>query len=410
MKRRTFLASSLGAALCSQIRLAAADKDQPHVLLRSSWQTVNIGDIAHTPGVLALLEKHLPEAKVTLWASDVRNGVRELLEARFPNVRIVQRGPDVDEMLKQCDFLLHGSGPSLVAQRDVQRWKDETGKPFGVFGITLGSADEKLVTLLSSADFVFFRDSVSLDFAKGVEIKAPIMKFGPDGAFAVDIANDAAAEKFLAENDLQPGKFMCCIPRLRYTPYWKIKDRPFDEARHRRNEEMKAQDHAPIIEAITQVVTQTDMQVLLCPEDMSQMEVGKVNIYDQLPPQVRERVVWRENYWLTDEAISTYRRSAGLFGLEMHSPIMCVGNGIPAVVCRFAEQTSKGFMWRDIGLNDWLFDLDSAEDRSRVADTVLAIAKNPAAAKEKAAAAQKRVAAIQKSMVEQVGDSVGLPT
>ena len=37
-----------------------APKRAPRILLRSSWQTVNIGDIAHTPGVLRLLEKHLP--------------------------------------------------------------------------------------------------------------------------------------------------------------------------------------------------------------------------------------------------------------------------------------------------------------------------------------------------------------
>jgi hypothetical protein len=31
-------------------------------------------------------------------------------------------------------------------------------------------------------------------------------------------------------------------------------------------------------------------------------------------------------------------------------------------VCRFAEQTTKGFMWREIGRGDWLFDHDiSAE-------------------------------------------------
>ena len=42
---------------------------RPRILLRSSWQMVNIGDIAHTPGVLALLEKHIPGAEVTLWAS-----------------------------------------------------------------------------------------------------------------------------------------------------------------------------------------------------------------------------------------------------------------------------------------------------------------------------------------------------
>jgi hypothetical protein len=88
-------------------------------------------------------------------------------------------------------------------------------------------------------------------------------------------------------------------------------------------------------------------------------------LYDKLPEDVKSRVVWRENYWLTDEALSTYRRSAGLFGHEMHSPIMCIGNGIPAIVCRWAEQTSKGLMWRDIGLGDWLFDLDKEDDSKK---------------------------------------------
>ena len=43
-------------------RTASAQKKPPRILLRSSWQIVNIGDIAHTPGVLALIEKYLPEA------------------------------------------------------------------------------------------------------------------------------------------------------------------------------------------------------------------------------------------------------------------------------------------------------------------------------------------------------------
>jgi len=41
------------------------------------------------------------------------------------------------------------------------------------------------------------------------------------------------------------------------------------------------------------------------------------------------------------------------------------GEPVIGMVCRFVEQTTKGFMWRDIGLGDWLFDLDrpEAEDR-----------------------------------------------
>jgi hypothetical protein len=121
------------------------------------------------------------------------------------------------------------------------------------------------------------------------------------------------------------------------------------------------------------------------------MEVNHENLYDKLSQDVQRRVVWRKNFWLTDEALSTYVRSAGLFGAEMHSPIMCIGNGIPAIVCRWAEQTSKGIMWRDIGLGDWLFDLDQENEHQGIVPAVLAIAQNPAAAKAKAQQARRFV-------------------
>jgi hypothetical protein len=62
---------------------------------------------------------------------------------------------------------------------------------------------------------------------------------------------------------------------------------------------------------------------------------------------------------------------------------MCIGNGIPAIVCRFAEQTSKGIMWRDIGLGEWLFDFDKPEEIAGLVPAVLAMARNPAAARAK---------------------------
>jgi polysaccharide pyruvyl transferase WcaK-like protein len=146
--------------------------------------------------------------------------------------------------------------------------------------------------------------------------------------------------------------------------------------------------------------------VLLCPEDASQMEVNKELLYDPLPDSVRERVVWRKDYWLTAEALSVYVRSAGLFGAEMHSPIMCVGNGIPAIVCRWAEQTSKGMMWRDIGLGDWLFDMDKPEDLERVVPAVLELARNPADSRVKVNKARDFVRQRQAHMLKTVADSL----
>ena len=136
------------------------------------------------------------------------------------------------------------------------------------------------------------------------------------------------------------------------------------------------------------MVRETKLKVLLVPEDETQVALGREMLLDKLPEDVKSRVVWRENFWLTDEAVSTYVRSAGLFGNEMHSPIMCIGHGIPAIVCRWESQTTKGFMWSDIGLGEWLFDFDIETDRTRMPDAVVAIAKAPAAARAKAAKAR----------------------
>ncbi|HEY1173036.1 MAG TPA: polysaccharide pyruvyl transferase family protein [Verrucomicrobiae bacterium] len=408
MNRRHFLGAAIAGAL-SGVSTFAAEKRAPRIVLRSSWQTVNIGDIGHTPGVLALLEKHIPEAEVSLWPSDVKNGVEEMLKRRFPKLKIVTK-----EDAFKSDFLLHGSGPYLTAWRDVEVWKKVTGKPYGVYGITMAAAgdpgmkimrnnglDEDTRALLSGASFVFMRDSASLQVVKQGGVTCPIIEFGPDGAFAADVRNDETAIAFLKANGLEEGRYLCCIPNLRNAPYWRVKPGyAFDENKHKRNEEMKEHDHAPLREAIIAVVREAGMKVMVCPEDSTQMEAGKELLVDPLPADVKAKVVWREKFWLTDEAISTYVRSAGLFGSEMHSPIMCVGNGVPAIVCRFVEQTTKGFMWRDIGLGDWLFDLDKEEELKRVAPAVLAMAKDPAAAKAKAAKAREFV---QKRQRETMG-------
>ncbi len=407
----------LGAALAT-----AADGTPKRVLLRSSWQTVNIGDIAHTPGVLHILETHLPEVEVTLWPSNLDNGVDELLLARFPKLKIAKKGsPELKKAFEECDFLLHGSGASLVAEHDVKKWRDETGKPYGIYGITFplkksskttATSEEGMqnaIDILNDAQFVYFRDSHSLALAKEKGCKAPVMEFGPDGAFACDLRDDEKADAFLKANGLEPGKFMCVIPRLRYTPYWTIKENvPFNEVKHARNEAMKEHDHAQLREAIIKVVEETDLKVLVCPEDRTQMAVGKELLYDPLPDTIKKRVVWRPDYWLTGEAISVHDQSAGLFGNEMHSPIMCIGHGIPAIVCRWEEQTSKGFMWEDIGLGDWLFTTDNEDEMPGIVPAVLDIAKNPEAARKNAAKARAFVEKRQKETMAQLRIELGL--
>jgi hypothetical protein len=298
MDRRHFLTTALASALSPVL---AQEKRAPRIVLRSSWQTVNIGDIAHTPGVLALLEKHYPEAEVRLWPSKVDNGAEEMLLQRFPKLTIIQGPEALKAAFTECDFLLHGSGPSLVAQKDVARWHQETAKPFGIYGITFsaqGSTSTKpasdgslntTIEVFNQAKFVFFRDSVSLALAKKLGATCPIMEFGPDGAFAVDLQDDAKADAFLKKHGLEEGKFLCCIPRLRFTPYWTLPEKKAkpDPVKHARNEAMKEHDCKPLRDAILAVLEATDLKILLCPEDKTQMAVNQEMLYDKLPADVK---------------------------------------------------------------------------------------------------------------------------
>jgi hypothetical protein len=99
--RRHFIAS-ITAALGGS--LIAADGKPKTILLQSAWDTINIGDIGHTPGTLRVLEEHLPEVKVVLWASKLDDRVEALLRRRFPKVEILQGyltgGKERDEVLR----------------------------------------------------------------------------------------------------------------------------------------------------------------------------------------------------------------------------------------------------------------------------------------------------------------------
>ena len=87
MRRRHFVKLATGSAVSLAARpLLATPARQPRVLVRSAWQSVNIGDIAHTPGALRLLERHFPEAEIVLWPRNLEFGARELLPKRIAPV------------------------------------------------------------------------------------------------------------------------------------------------------------------------------------------------------------------------------------------------------------------------------------------------------------------------------------
>lgn len=403
MHRRDFLASTFAAGLASALG-RAADGPGKHLLLRSSWQTVNIGDIAHTPGMLALLEKHRPLDRVTLWPSGLSTEVEKLLTTRFPKLAVAKTKADQEAALKACDFFLHGSGPGLVGRKEAELAR-AAGKPYGFAGVTLSDAELKADReLLAGAKFVFTRDTDSLKAFQKAGIQGPKAAFGPDATFALDLKDDPAADKLLKEHKLEPGEFLCAVPRLRWTPYWEIHPatvKPNPE-RSAVNEAFADRDHAKLRAGIVAWVKETKRKVFLVPEMTYAVPRLKPLLFDPLPADIKPSVAVLDRYWLTAEAASVYARAAAVASFEMHSPIIAVANGTPAVLLRQPTDTRKGQMWRDVGLNDWIFEID-ATTGEQVAARLVQIGKDLPAARKLAAAAREVAGENMKTMVAEIG-------
>ena len=391
MNRRHFIHATFAVTLPTGIGavLFAQGKKNTRILLRSSWQTVNIGDIAHTPGMLALLEKYRPDAEVTLWPSSVENGVEEILRVRFPKLKIVKTGAAQEAALAECDFFLHGSGPMLVGLKELILAK-KAGKPYGIGGVTLNDweiRDHR--ELLAGAKFVFLRDTDSLKALQAGGITGPQIDFGPDATFAIDLRDDKAATALMKEHKLEAGKFLCAIPRLRWTPYWEIHPetvKPNPE-RIKVNEEFAEKDHAKLREGIIAWVRETKMRVLLAPEMSYAVPLLRPLLYDKLPDDVKPYVSVLDRYWLTPEACSVYAQAAAIASFEQHSPIMAISAGVPAVLLRQPTDTRKGRMWYDLKMNDWVFEIDDTTG-AQVAERLVQIGRDLPAARAVAAKAR----------------------
>jgi polysaccharide pyruvyl transferase WcaK-like protein len=390
-----------GAAVASTARAADA---QRRILLRSSWQTVNIGDIAHTPGMLALLEKHRPKDTVTLWPNGLSAEIERLLTARFPKLTVARTKVEQDAALEACDFFLHGSGPGLVGAAEAERAR-KAGKPYGFAGVTLSDDElKKHRDLLAGAKFVFTRDTDSLRAFRKADIKGPKAAFGPDATFALDLRDDDAADKLLKAHKLEPGEFLCAIPRLRYTPYWEIKPettKPNPE-RSAVNEAFAELDHAKMREAIVAWVTEFERKVFLVPEMTYEVPRLKPFLYDPLPEEIKPHVAVLDRYWLTAEAASVYAKAAAVISLEMHSPIIAVANGTPAMLLRQPTDTRKGQMWRDVGLDRWIFEVDDSTGK-QIAERLVEIGKDLPTSRKAAEEARAFAGEQMAAMVAEIG-------
>ena len=437
MNRRRFLSASLSL---SPFATAKAQSGRPpRILLRSSWQSVNIGDVGHTPGALALLEKHFPEAEITLWPGQLGHGSRELLTRGYPRLKIAEGSlsaegkPDSPTLAKawnEADLYLSGSGSGFPASQHAISFHRSTGKPVGVFGVStdpisgIGEGREpeggtlkeirakaaklprthlssSLRYIIDRASFFFCRDTISRDYLKAQGVTTPVLEFGPDAQLGMTLRDDAKASAWLREHRLEEGKFICVIPRLRYTPYYKVNNvprTPSDDIRDSINDRTTQKDHAKLRQMITSYVKTTGNKVMACAEMTYQVEMAKHVLVDPLPADVKRNVVWRDTFWLPDEAASVYAKAMAIISVECHSPLIALHNGTPGFYVRQPTDTCKGQMYRDIGAGDWFFEMDETSGRE-LWSRLSAVHRDPPKARAKVQSIMATVEKLQQGMV-----------
>ncbi len=449
LPRRSFLISALGAGVAastlprrSMARVQRSGRP-PRVLLRGSWQSVNIGDIGHTPGALALIERHLPEAELTLWPTELGHGAQEFLQQAFPRLKIA-RGtvmggkPTTAELARAWehnDIMLHGSSAGFGARAHLAAWHRATGKPYGVFGTTFdpinhsgrnveGSTlnvrrsqiqalppthlDAETRWIADHAAFLFARETTTRDYFRAQGVHTPILEYGPDTQLAMNLADHRRGDAYRAAHGLEEGRFICVIPRLRYTPYYRINNttrRPGDEKKDAINLRTVEGDHAKLREMIVAYVRNTGRKVMACGEMTYQVQMAKEVLVDPLPADVKEKVVWRDTYWMPDEAASIYSRAECVISVECHSPLISLHHGTPAFYVRQPTDTCKGQMYRDMGADDWIFEIDETNG-SQLWSRLESIHRDPAAAKARARAIMAFVQTRQQRMVEALREAV----
>lgn len=433
--RRLLLASAAAQPLFAASR-------PPRILLRSSWQSVNIGDIGHTPGALALIEKYFPEAEITLWPGRLGHGSRDLLTRGFSRLKIAEGSldqnnkpttPALEQAWKEVDLYLSGSGSGFPASNHAVAFAKATGKPVGVFGVStdpvsgIGGSrepeggtlaelraqalklpathlDPDLRYIIDRAAFFFCRDTISRDYLKAQRVKTPVLAFGPDAQLGMHLRDDAKAAAFLDAHGLAWQKFICVIPRLRYTPYYRVNNIPrvaTDDIRDAINQRTTEKDHAKLREMIIAYVKATGNKVLACAEMTYQVEMAKEVLVDPLPPEIKKNVVWRDSFWLPDEAASVYAKAQAVISVECHSPLIALRNGTPTFYVRQPTDTCKGQMYRDIGAGDWFFEVDETTGAQLWA-RLESIVRDPGRAREKVKSIMAAVEAGQKRMVDAV--------
>ncbi len=379
MLRRQFISYASQASLMAGVsRFACAQTNQPKLMLYSGWNTKNIGDQGHTPGTLRYLDSHFPEAKISLWLSSTNDETVAMLKNRFPNITIVRGSinreakadhPDLQAAFDEADLFIQNSGMSYNAfwnPPHILETCNTHNKPICLYAQSFDGLREEdkdhMIKQLSQAAAIYCRDNESYYFLRGIGVNSPILEFGPDGCFGIDLLNDKKAFSFMDQHGLESKKFLVVIIRTNSS----ASKKPSGTSGNRLNPADPTSDEerqnelwaSKLRGIITHWVNETGLKVMLAPEVEKEIVHSKRLLYDRLPSDIQAKVVHKAEWWNMDEASSIYKQAHTVVSMEPHSLIMSLAHRTPVIHLFSKKHGFKAWMFRDIGLPEWLYNID----------------------------------------------------
>ena len=236
---------------------------------------------------------------------------------------------------------LYSSGyPLLLAKK--------LGVAFGFapesFGPFASSWSKRLMrNLCEDAAFIMARDPISKDALVRCDVDYNRIALTLDSAFWVDPRLSSRVKLFMKNNSLESKKFLVVTTRSWYA-------------------EQQKRYHQELAATISRVVPKYFQKVVLVPNMIDpggqmgdDMKVTK-DLYDLI--EKREYVsVWEEDL-APNELVGFYGQARLLLGTRLHSVIMALSAGTPAVAVAYLGHKTQGVM-RGVALPQYTMELDT---------------------------------------------------
>lgn len=286
-------------------------------------------------------------------------------------------------------FTLRFAMPLLIARAN--------GIPYGVNAQSFDALDwpASLIfrPLFQDARFVYARDPDSLEYLRQNSLLCPRSGWRPDTTFFFSGSDDAWSDQFMKTHGLEKGRFITVTIRSA------DQQGPLAGAIGAERGEANIGRMRRFIE---EWVSRTGLPVVLAPEVSTEIEKMHRDIYLKLSAATQGKCIEMEKFWTTEQAYSLYRNAEMVVSMEMHSVIMALSLGTPVLMPQFSENGRKVWMLDELGLRDWIFDIDEGESGAALIEAALRIHADPATAQRRVRSQLPRMKELGISVIREV--------